>query len=520
MSSLVRRAWCILFALLLLFPAAASAQDEAAEYHPGRVLVKFKHMPAAQELQQFAMSHQLRLEKVLSRVEAYRFAILQNQKVMQVVDRLNALEMVDYAEPDYARHAFFTPTDPMFSQQWDMTMIKLTTWWDFDKGSVNVVVAVIDTGVDLDHPDLVSQLWRNLDELPNNGIDDDHNGYKDDYNGFDFAGDGIFPLVGAQDPIPEDAYVGHGTHVSGTIAATQNNGVGISGEAPLVKIMAVRVLGGMMGSGYASDIANGVIYAAENGAHVINMSLGGTGKSTTEYNALKFAWDHNVFIAAAAGNDGDTGNPVNYPAAYVFAMSVGATDSLDNIASFSTHNEFVEISAPGVNILSTIPGGVYEGGWSGTSMATPHVAGLAALLYSMYTTIDNWEVRSMLQKGVIDRGTAGWDQYYGYGRADCVRLLATPTPSPSVLKILAPAKGIKFTSGAAVGLLWNPVLGASSYRMTVTLPNKTTKIITTKAPYYTVSSSQTMPLGSYTVKVDALTSNGMILSYDTISFSK
>lgn len=521
MSNFIRRTVFIILMLSFLAPAGAFAQvDSAGEYHPGRVLVKFKQMPTAQEVRQFALVHQFRLEKAIAKIGAFRFAIPQGRQVQEVVDRLSKLDSVDYAEPDYVRHAFLIPNDPLFPQQWDMTQMGLPAWWTLDTGSPTVVVAVVDTGIDLDHPDLVSRLWQNPGEIPANGKDDDHNGYVDDYNGYDFAGDGVFPLPGAEDPIPDDTYVGHGTHVSGTIAASQNNGIGISGEAPGVKLMAVRVLGGVAGSGYSSDISDGIIYAADNGANVINMSLGGTGKSLTEYNAVKYAWDHNVFIAAAAGNDGDTTNPLNYPAAYVFAMSVGATDSADNIASFSTHNEFVEISAPGVNILSTVPDDTYEGGWSGTSMATPHVAGLAALLFSMYGGIDNWQVRYMLQKGVIDRGAAGWDQYYGYGRADCAQLLATATPSPSVLRILTPPNGIKFSSDALVAVLWNPVPLATSYRMTVTLPNLSTRFITTTSPYYTVSPSQPMPTGTYTVRVDALASNGSILSHDSVSFSR
>ncbi|MHC4745423.1 MAG: S8 family peptidase, partial [Planctomycetota bacterium] len=375
------------------------------------------------------------------------------------------------------------------------------------------------TGIDLTHPDLVNQLWQNPGEIPGNNIDDDGNGYKDDYNGYDFAGNGIFPLPGAEDPIPNDDYVGHGTHVSGTIAAEQDNSTGITGEAPGTKLMAVRVLGGL-GTGYTSDIADGIIYATDNGAQVINMSLGGPGATLTEYLALKHAWDNNVFIVAASGNDGDGSNAISYPASFLFAMSVGATDNSDNIASFSTHNTFVEISAPGVNILSTVPVSSYEGGWNGTSMATPHVAGLAALLYSTYGDMTNWQARSMLQSAVVDRGRVGWDQYFGYGRTSAGQLLLTPQPTGDNLQILTPPNGGWFLGGSILSLLWTPVNGAVSYRITASLPSGGTAVITTADPYYTRPPSAPVPAGNYSVTVEALGPTGATLSSDTVSFSK
>ncbi|GAB4349283.1 MAG: hypothetical protein Kow0099_32260 [Candidatus Abyssubacteria bacterium] len=437
-----------------------------------------------------------------------------------MVRRVSRSRLIEFCEPDFVRFAFHTPNDTLFPQQWDMTLIGMPAFWDLERGEPSVITAVLDTGIDLDHPDLLNQLWINSGEIPGDGIDNDGNGYTDDYNGYDFAGDGwLLPAEGAEDPIPDDAYVGHGTHVSGTIAAEQDNVEGISGEAPGTKVMAVRVLGGILGIGYSSDISEGIIYATDNGASIINMSLGGTSKSLTEYNALKHAWNKNVFIAAASGNEGNAGNPLNYPASYVFTMSVGATDASDIIAPFSTYNEFVEVSAPGVTILSTVPGGAYESAiWSGTSMATPHVAGLAALLYSTYSGIQNWQVRSMLQDGVVDRGTAGWDKFYGYGRVDVPQLLLTPVPSSDELKILTPPNGVGFQSAALVAVLWNPVTGAARYRITATLPNGATKVIETFAPYYTVPPSQAMPKGAYTVTIQALASGGVVLSADTVTF--
>ncbi|UCD57310.1 MAG: S8 family serine peptidase, partial [Candidatus Hydrogenedentota bacterium] len=500
---------CVLFiALFLVTPQGALRADQFGDmFDPDHVLVKFKELPSRKELNNFAVSQGLRLDRAIPRIDVFRLRISGGQGVRNVLARLVADGRVEFAEPDYIRLPTYDPNDPLFQFQWDMTLMGLPSCWDVEKGQSSVIIAVLDTGIDLDHPDHINQLWENSDEIPGNGIDDDGNGYTDDFNGYDFAGDGLFPLPGAEDPIPDDTdvFIGHGTHVSGTIGAEQDNFQGISGEAPGTKLMAVRVLGGLLGFGYSSDICEGIVYATDNGASVINMSLGGTAKSLTEYNTLKYAWDHNVFIAAAAGNDGNAGNPISYPAAYVFAMSVGATDSFDTIASFSTHNEFVEISAPGVEILSTVRGGGYESSdWSGTSMATPHVAGLAALLYSMYSDIENWQVRWMLQSGVIDRGIPGWDEFYGFGRADCGEVIGTLPPSNEVLRIIAPPEGVQFAPKALIALLWNPVEGASRYRITAGLPGGGTRSINTLNTYYTVPPVQPVPAGTYDVTVEAL----------------
>lgn len=511
------RCFAVVFLSLCTAAMAASAQD--AGYAPGIVLVKFKSNADSALVNRLVARHNLKLQRVLKFVNVRRFTLPSGQDPRVMAALLSKYDLVEFAEPDYVRQARLIPNDPLFTDQWDMTRMRLPTAWDYGRGSASVVVAVLDTGIDLTHPDLVGSLWRNTGEIADNNIDDDRNGYVDDVNGYDFAGDGVFPLVGAEDPVPNDT-VGHGTHVSGTIAAQQGNGIGISGVAPLCKIMAVKVLGGVLGSGYSSDIVDGITYAVNNGAKVINMSLGGTYMSLAEYNGTKYAWDHNVLIFAAAGNAGDQGNPIEYPAAYPFTVSVGATDSADGITYFSTYNAYVELCAPGYEIMSTVPGGYEQAGWSGTSMATPHATGLAALLVSKFPGIGAWEVRSMLQQSGIDRGMAGWDIHYGWGRIDADNARKLARLDAKVERILTPAPASVYPKGSLFAAVWTPVAGAKNYRMKVTLPNATVRTAITDQTSLTVNPNAVMATGFYTFAVDALQTNGTVISSASVAFTK
>lgn len=510
----------ILTCFLIATSDRAFAASARSSYAPNQVLIKLKITPSQAALNDVMARHNLTLIRAIPRIGVNVMRPPAGLQVEALLRRLALDPRIEFAEPNYVRYPTLIPNDPLYSSQWDMTHIGMETYWDVELGDPSVVTAILDTGINLTHPDLMNQIWVNSGENFGNSIDDDGNGYVDDYYGYDFAGDGIFPLPNAEDPIPEDPFVGHGTHVGGTVAAEQNNSVGIAGEAPGTKLMAVRVLGGILGAGYSSDIVEGILYATDNGADIINMSLGGGPPSVSEYLALQYAWNNNVFIAVAAGNEAEFGNAISYPASYVFSMSIGATDISDNIASFSNHNSMVEISAPGVNIFSTVPVsfGSYEGGWDGTSMVCPHVAGLAALLYSQHPGITNWQVRSMLRSAVVDPGTPGWDEYFGHGRVDAALLASTPLPSTSALEILLPADGGVFEAGAILSFLWNPVNGAATYRLTFIVPGGGMPSIVVVNPYYTVPPFLNPPTGAYSVQIEALDGTGTPISTDTVSF--
>ncbi len=281
----------------------------------------------------------------------------------------------------------------------------------------------MDSGVYLGHPDLASKVWKNPDEIPGNGIDDDLNGKVDDVNGWHFyqqwTPDGYIPAGNAN--VTDD--FGHGTHVAGITAAATNNGFGIAGISWGARVMPVRVLD-QYGNGWYSDIAAGIIYAVDNGAKIINLSLGGAATSENAQplcEAAAYAQQKGALLVAAAGN---TGAAVLYPAACDGVLAVAATDRTDQRAVFSNFGPEVDLAAPGVDIYSTWP---WLDGYfikSGTSMAAPHVSGVAALVWSRWPEWDNVAVSRQITETAVDVDAAGWDPYTGWGRLDAAAALA------------------------------------------------------------------------------------------------
>lgn len=282
------------------------------------------------------------------------------------------------------------------SRDWNVNAVAAPEAWAAGYQGQGITVAVIDTGVDLDHPELSGNLFVNPGEIPGNGIDDDRNGYIDDVSGYDFVSD---------DARPDDRN-GHGTHVAGTIAAG-NDGIGVTGVAPEASILPVRVLDGA-GSGSDSSVAAGIRYAAQLGAQIINLSLGGD-LSNRIASAIEYATSLGSLIIAAAGNESAStpSFPAQFSASSAGVLSVGAYDSNNRIADFSNavgSTDAVQIDAPGVRILGTYLGGGYAT-LSGTSMAAPHVAGVAALTLSANPDLTSHELRDLLSRGTYGRTT-------------------------------------------------------------------------------------------------------------------
>ena len=285
------------------------------------------------------------------------------------------------------------------SFDWNINAVNAPEAWDAGYLGDGIVVAVIDTGVDISHSDLDDNVWVNSGEIAGDGIDNDGNGYIDDLYGWNF--------VAGNNDVSDDN--GHGTHVAGTIAAEQN-GFGATGVAPEAEILPIKVLSSN-GSGFSSSIANGIRYAVDNGANIINLSLGG-GFSNVIASAINYAASNNVLVVAASGNESSSvpSSPAVLSRTYDNLLSVGAYSSNGSIASFSNgvgNSGAVQVDAPGVSIYSTAAGGGYR--WlSGTSMATPHVAGLAALTLSANSNLSAESLRNIIVQ-TADGSASGSD---------------------------------------------------------------------------------------------------------------
>ncbi|MFS0515549.1 S8 family peptidase, partial [Nostoc sp. UIC 10607] len=280
----------------------------------------------------------------------------------------------------------FADVPDLGGNNWGADLVKAPEVWTQGYTGKGVVVAVVDTGVDYNHEDLRNNIWTNANEIAGNGIDDDGNGYIDDNYGWNFAEKNNNTLDKN----------GHGTHVSGTIAG-ENNNYGVTGIAYNAKIMPVKVLNDS-GSGSYNSISKGIRYAVDNGANVINLSLGGTSSNRTLQSAIDYASSKGVIVVMAAGNDGDS-SP-DYPARYAYksGIAVGAVDQNNNMPDFSNRsgtNEIAYVTAPGVKVYSSVPNNQYAT-YSGTSMAAPHVAGVVALMLSANSSLTDAQVRQIV----------------------------------------------------------------------------------------------------------------------------
>ncbi|BEL12317.1 hypothetical protein Q0Z83_105080 [Actinoplanes sichuanensis] len=326
--------------------------------------------------------------------------------VHEASDRVTAERIISSArktagtisvEIDRPVHALDIPddNDTYRADQWDLEKINVPSAWEESTGS-EVVVAVIDTGVDGAHPDLAGNVLTGYDAI-------------DDTEGGDSDGNG------------------HGTHVAGTVAAVAGNDAGIAGIAPDAKILPIKVLDAN-GSGYTSDTAEGIVWAVDNGAQVINLSLGSDTATDAEETAVAYAIENGVTVVAAAGNEREEGSPTSYPAAYDGVIAVAATDADDEIAEYSNRGDYVDVAAPGSGIISTYPGDLTDDGseyaeLNGTSMASPHVAAVAALLKAVNPDLTPDDVQNALERSAVDLGVAGFDSDFGHGRIDAAAAL-------------------------------------------------------------------------------------------------
>jgi thermitase len=373
-------------------PATASADNS--------VIVKYKDGAAAKS--RSAAANRAGVAGVLGSVTATGAQVVQVPgDPAAAAATLSRSAAVEYAEPNLELHALATPNDARFGELYGLNNandadMDAPEGWDAAglaafPASGGVKVGIIDTGIDKSHEDLAGKTVECASaSLLTNAVSE---GSCTDMND-------------------------HGTHVAGTIAAKAHNGVGVAGVSFNSQLAICQALNAV-GSGTTAGVANCITYLAGKGVKIISMSLGG-GASTTLQTAVRKAWNggNGTLIIAAAGNDGDA--TLNYPAAYAEVVSVAATDSNDNRASFSNANADVEIAAAGVNVLSTKRGGGYVA-FSGTSMATPHVSGVAALIAFKNPTFTAAQIRSKLDTSVDEKGAPGRDPQFGFGRVNLVK---------------------------------------------------------------------------------------------------
>lgn len=414
-----------------------------ARYVEGEILVKFRSgvlTTQSLKVHQGIGARSLRVFTTIPGLEHVKLP--EGLSVRDAIVRYMSDPAVEYAEPNYFVKMDAIPNDTYFNRQWSLyntgtfaggtagADIKAVEAWDIKTGDSGIVVAILDTGIDYTHEDLINNIWRNPGESScNDGVDSDGNGYIDDCIGWDFTTCSQFnpdppyncitPKPRDNDPMDDN---GHGTHVAGIIGARGNNARGIAGVMWNVKLMPLKVLN-MSGEGAYADLIAGIDYAVTmkwRGVNikVLNASLGGYAFSQALYEAIDRARNADILFVAAAGNDGvNTDMEPHYPASFNLPniISVAATDQNDRRASFSNFGtNTVHVGAPGVYILSTVPNNGYEEMefLLGTSMATPHVSGIAGLLSSYYTNFNYYQIRQTIFRYVDVKdpsfGLSGW----------------------------------------------------------------------------------------------------------------
>lgn len=393
--------------------------ESRENYASDKIIVKLEDQATRTDLEEINQRNDASTDEDLPRSQVNVVDLPSDLPVSEAIERYEASPDVEFAEPDFIlKPSQVTSANDSYyprlyglnnTGQSDGTVdadVDAPEAWNATTGDPGTVVAVIDEGVDINHPDLRNNIWTNPDEVPNNGTDDDRNGYVDDANGYDFANDDA--SVYDRDPVSGGGDE-HGTHVAGTIAAEGNNNLGVVGVNWRTRIMPLKFLG--PNGGYTSDAIKALNYAVAEGAKISNNSWGGGGFSQALLDAIKKADASGHLFVAAAGNGGADGVGDNndatpqYPSSYDSpnVISVAATDNRDTLASFSNYgSSSVDLSAPGVNILSTLPGNTY-GSYSGTSMATPHVTGAAALLKSRNPSMDDAQLKARILEAVENK---------------------------------------------------------------------------------------------------------------------
>ena len=384
---------------LVASAAAVDISDESAN-----IVIEFSDSSAFQKVVAIANSNGAKIQ--FSSEETGILTLESKNLNSKAIDAISHVQGVLSVSSEKKVRALFTPNDPSVHLQWGLDTVNAYTAWDITRGNHSVVVAVLDTGIDWNHPDLAANMWTNADGYHGRNIiasnylpmDDNINSYDD--NGVWMA----------------DTYTYHGTHVAGVIGAVANNAAGVAGMAQ-IQLMAVKVMNDS-GEGTDTYVSSGIRWAVDNGADIITMSLGVEGASTTLNNMINYASNHGVVTVAASGNSGTS--VVSYPAAYPKVIAVGAVDNQERRAQFSNYGNNLDVMAPGVSIYSTQTGSAYQY-LSGTSTAAPYVAGLAGLMLTVNPALTPIEIGNLINSTANDISITGYDSSTGWGIIDAFR---------------------------------------------------------------------------------------------------
>ena len=435
---------------------------------------KISPLAASKKSVPYSVGVQSAASSSLSASQIARVMFADAQSSDKALSELQQSPFVEYAQRNYIYKVDQLPNDSALSSQWNLDRIGIFELWAsgfFDQPLPQVIVGVLDTGVDYLHPDIASRIYVNpgetgLDEFGRdkrtNGIDDDGNGYIDDWHGYDFV-DQPIPDIGDwstrdNDPMDEN---GHGTAVAGIIGAQANNKIGIAGISPIAQIVPLRAFNAS-GDGTDADIAAAIMYAADNGIQVLNMSFGDVILSPLLRDVIHYAHEKNVVLVASSGNDG-TSYP-HYPSDFSEVISVGSISQANERSFFSSYGPSLALVAPGESIPTLALGGGYQSSFTGTSAAAPHVSAVASLLISLAqmksgsnsnsSPLSNDEIRANLLAGCVDLGDKGWDNYYGAGMVNA-RVLLT-LPQRNVVQIVSPSVDAQLSNAII------PIIGSAT----------------------------------------------------------
>ncbi|MEN6519621.1 MAG: S8 family peptidase [Armatimonadota bacterium] len=433
----------VLFIIILfLLPVVAMA-----EYASDELIIRLKPGKGLVQLSRLQGNIGAKLKQSIEKERFYTLKLPKGLDLDKVIARLRSHPAVEYAGLNHKLRIVLEPNDPLFRNdysddppQWGLyndgynndffSLLGATSTegadihaeeaWNITTGSSSVIIASIDTGVDYTHEDLADNIWTNPDEISGNGIDDDGNKYVDDVTGWNF--------VGKNADVQDDH--GHGTFTAAIAAAKGNNGIGMAGVAWNCKIMILKVLD-ENGYGLEDDAAEAVMYAVDNGAKVINMSMAGEDAPLLKY-TVDYAWNKGAICVCASGNEEQGPDKPSYPASYTNALAVGASNQSDERCSYwdwfsggSNYGYYLDVVAPGAWIMSASPSNLYTIE-NGTSAAAPFVSGIAALVWSVHPDWSNAEVFFHILHTADDVDSAGYDIYTGWGRVNAWRAVSEP----------------------------------------------------------------------------------------------